>query len=305
MKRVREQPRPRVSGGFRLCSAVVALLLAVVVPAEVPVPALAARVTDLTGTLAAGEAAALEQKLAAFEQRKGTQIAVLVVATTAPETIEQFGIRVAEAWRLGRKGVDDGVLLLIAKDDRTLRIEVGYGLEGVLPDATARRIIDESIVPHFRAGDFAGGIDAGLERIMALIDGEPLPEPVRSRGRGGGLEGLGAALPVVFIFTLTFGTLLKRLMGQLPGALATGGMVGLLAWVLIGALSLAILAALAAFVLTLASHGGPGGWSSGRRGGSGWGGGFGGGGFGGGGFGGGGFSGGGGGFGGGGSSGRW
>lgn len=223
MKRVREQPRPRVSGGFRLCSAVVALLLAVVVPAEVPVPALAARVTDLTGTLAAGEAAALEQKLAAFEQRKGTQIAVLVVATTAPETIEQFGIRVAEAWRLGRKGVDDGVLLLIAKDDRTLRIEVGYGLEGVLPDATARRIIDEFIVPHFRAGDFAGGIDAGLERIMALIDGEPLPEPVRSRGRGGGLEGLGAALPVVFIFTLTFGTLLKRLMGQLPGALATGG----------------------------------------------------------------------------------
>src|SRR5574340_907947 len=126
--------------------------------ADVAVPPLKSRVTDLTGTLSANEAVQLEQKLAAFEEKKGSQIAVLIVPTTQPETIEQYAIRVAEAWKLGRKGVDDGVLLLIAKNDRTLRIEVGYGLEGVLPDAIAKRIIDELIVPAFRQGDFAAGL---------------------------------------------------------------------------------------------------------------------------------------------------
>ena len=145
--------------------------------ADVAVPPLKARVTDLTGTLSASEANQLEQKLAAFEAKKGSQIAVLIVPTTQPETIEQYSIRVAEAWKLGRKGIDDGALLVIAKQDRALRIEVGYGLEGVLPDAIAKRIIEETIVPRLRQGNFAGGIDAGIDKIMGVIQGEPLPPP--------------------------------------------------------------------------------------------------------------------------------
>ncbi len=281
----------------RLLPLFLALLLAAgPALAEVAVPPLRARVTDLTGTLDAAQAAALEQKLAAFEQRKGAQVAVLLVPSTRPETIEQYAIRVAEAWKLGRKGVDDGALLLVAKDDRTLRIEVGYGLEGVLPDAVANRIIDETIVPRFRAGDFPGGIDAGVGRMLAVIDGEPLPEPQAARP-GGNFDALLSLLPVLFLFTVTIGTMLKRMLGQLGGAMATGVLAGGLAWWLASALALSLLAAVAAFLLTLASRAGPGGWAS--SGGRGWGGG---------GFGsrgGGGFSGGGGGFGGGGSSGRW
>jgi len=277
------------------------LLAAALALAQLAVPPLRERVTDLTGTLDAAQIATLEQKLAAFERHKGAQVAVLLVPTTQPETIEQYGIRVAEAWKLGRKGIDDGALLLVAKDDRALRIEVGYGLEGSLPDAIARRIIDEVIVPRLRAGDFYGGIDAGLTRMLAVIDGEPLPEPPQPRaGRGaGGIDQLLSFLPVLFIFTLTFGTALKRLLGQLPGALAVGLLAGAMTWLLAGAAALALLAAAGAFFLTLVSRSGPGGWAS--PGGRGWGGGPGGGG----GFGGGGFGGGGGGFGGGGSSGRW
>ncbi|MFO1356676.1 MAG: TPM domain-containing protein [Gammaproteobacteria bacterium] len=276
------------------------LLAGALALAQLAVPPLRERVTDLTGTLDAAQVATLEQKLAAFERRKGAQVAVLLVATTRPETIEQYGIRVAEAWKLGRKGIDDGALLLVAKDDRALRIEVGYGLEGSLPDAIARRIIDEVIVPRLRAGDFYGGIDAGLTRMLAVIDGEPLPEPQPPAGRGaGGIDQLLSFLPVLFIFTLTFGTALKRLLGQLPGALAVGLLAGAMTWLLAGAAALALLAAAGAFFLTLVSRSGPGGWAS--PGGRGWGGGPGGGG----GFGGGGFGGGGGGFGGGGSSGRW
>ncbi|HSD60573.1 MAG TPA: YgcG family protein, partial [Burkholderiales bacterium] len=160
-------------------------LLALPLRAEVPVPPLQARVTDLTRTLSGGQQAALERRLAAFEQKKGSQVAVLIVPSTRPETIEQYAIRVAEQWKLGRKGVDDGALLLVAKDDREVRIEVGYGLEGVLPDATAKRIISEVIVPRFRQGDFAGGIDAGVGRMISVIEGEPLPPP-QQRASGGG-----------------------------------------------------------------------------------------------------------------------
>ena len=124
----------------------------------------------------------LEQKLAAFEAVKGSQVAVLIVPTTRPETIEQYAIRVAEAWKLGRKGIDDGVLLVIAKQDRTLRIEVGYGLEGGWPpDAVAKRIVEETIIPILRQGDFATAISAGVERIMSVIEGEPLPAPQSRR----------------------------------------------------------------------------------------------------------------------------
>src|SRR5512147_166739 len=147
------------------------------VHAEVAVPPLKARITDLTGTLTQSQRDTLERELQAFESRKGSQIAVLIVPTTRPEAIEQYSLRVAETWKLGRKGVDDGVLLLVAKDDRKLRIEVGYGLEGALNDATAKRIVSEVISPDFKRGEFYAGIDAGVTAISKVIEGEPLPPP--------------------------------------------------------------------------------------------------------------------------------
>jgi len=148
------------------------------VAAAADIPALKARVTDVTGTLNGQQSAALEQTLAEFEARKGAQIAVLLVPTSQPETIEQYAVRVFESWKLGRKGVDDGALLVIAKNDRKLHIEVGYGLEGILPDAVAKRIIDDDIVPRFKQGDFYGGIRAGLDRMMRIVEGEKLPPPI-------------------------------------------------------------------------------------------------------------------------------
>jgi uncharacterized protein len=271
----------------------------------VAVPGLKARVTDLAGTLTPDQAAALEAKLAAFEQAKGSQVAVLIVPTTRPEDIEQYGIRVGEDWKLGRKGVDDGAILLVAREDRKVRIEVGYGLEGVLPDATANRIIDEDIVPKFRAGDYYGGIDAGVDRMLRVIEGEALPEPAQRAARGSG--GLGNLLPFLLIFALVGGSVLRRLFGRVVGALATGGLVGIVTWLIISVIGLSVFAGVVAFVFSLASGMGGGsggnGWYSGRHGrGGGFPGGFGGGGFGGGG---GGFGGGGGGFGGGGASGSW
>ena len=169
-------------------ASLVALLLcwAFAAWADVAVPPLTGRVVDQTGTLSSADIASLTQTLKDFEARKGSQIAVLIVPTTAPETIEQYSIRVAEAWKIGRKKIDDGALLLVAKDDHKLRIEVGYGLEGALTDVTARRIIDEIITPKFRTGDFAGGISAGVDRIIAVIDGEPLPAPEPQQSFGGG-----------------------------------------------------------------------------------------------------------------------
>jgi uncharacterized protein len=281
-----------------LLSIAPALLLA-----DVAVPALRARVTDLTGTLAADQKEGLERKLAAFEERRGSQIAVLIVPTTQPETIEQFGIRVAAAWKLGRKGIDDGALLLIAKDDRHLRIEVGYGLEGALNDATANRIIDEVITPEFKRGDFYRGVDLGTDRMISVVDGEPLPSPKHSDGGGTGAGSLGQLLPLLFIFTFLVSTFLQRIFGQVPGAAVTGIGAGFLAWLVIGVMTVSVFAGILAFVFGLFAGATPGRWAN--RGGPYWGGGLGGGGFGGGGFGGGGFGGGGGGFGGGGASGSW
>lgn len=272
--------------------------MAALARADVPVPPLTGRVVDQTATLGAEQAAALEQKLKDFEERKGSQVAVLIVPTTEPETIEQFSLRVVEQWKLGRKKVDDGALLLVAKDDRRLRIEVGYGLEGALNDATARRIIDEVITPKFRTGDFAGGITDGVDRMLRVIDGEPLPAPVRAPPFD--LDALAGYAPVILIGALVIGGILKAMFGRLLGSALTGAGIGVIAWLLIGALSLAAVAGIIAFVFTLISDSllASGG---GRRGGGGFG-------TGGGGFGsgsGGGFSGGGGGFGGGGASGRW
>jgi uncharacterized protein len=152
-----------------------------------PVPELRARVTDETATLTASQRAAIESKLVALEQRKGAQLAVLLVSTTQPETIEQYATRVFDAWKLGRKGVDDGVLVIVAKNDHHVRIEVAYGLEGAIPDAAAKRVAHEYMSARFVHGDFAGGIDAGIDALTALIDDEPLPAPPAqarsSRGR--------------------------------------------------------------------------------------------------------------------------
>jgi uncharacterized protein len=269
--------------------------------AQQPVPPLRAWVTDLTATLDSTQTAQLEQTLRAFEARKGSQIAVLVVPTTEPETIEQYGIRVAEAWKVGRKGVADGAILLIAKNDHNMRIEVGRGLEGALPDAIAKRIIAETIAPRFRDDDWYGGIVAGVQQMIHVVDGEQLPPPPKQRRRspGGGFESF---IPIAFMLVIVVGGALRAMLGRFVGAIATGGVMAVAAWIFIGALTMTIVAGILGFVLTLATGGiGRGGtWMPGGLGGGGFGGGSWGGG------GGGGFSGGGGGdFGGGGASGRW
>ncbi|HTY94578.1 MAG TPA: YgcG family protein [Steroidobacteraceae bacterium] len=270
-------------------------------PAQVPVPPLGARVTDQTATLTPDQVQTLEQTLREFEARKGSQLAVLIVPSTAPETIEQFGIRVAERWKLGRTRVDDGAILIVARNDRTVRIEVGYGLEGALTDATSKRIISEIIVPRFAQGDFYGGITEGVNGMIRVVDAEPLPQPKpMPETRGPTLQQYA---PVLLILAFVIGGFLRSMLGKFPGALVTGGVLGLIVWLFAGALVAAIIAGVIGFLFTLLGGGMPGGlMGSGGFGGGG----FGGGGFGGGGFGGGGgFSGGGGGFGGGGASGRW
>lgn len=275
------------------------------------VPALTAPVTDLTGTLTPDQASALDAKLRAFAQARGSQVAVLIVPTTQPEEIEQYSIRVVAQWQIGRKKIDDGVLVLVARDDRRVRIEVGYGLEGALPDATANRIITQDIVPSFKRGDYYGGINTGVDRIMRVIEGEPLPEPELSPPAAG-VPGLFQVVPILFVFALVGGSILRRIFGRVGGAIATGGIVGFLTWLLVALLGISVVAGLIAFFFSLLGGmggGGPrggSGWYS-RKHHSGWGypGGVGGGSWGGGGGFGGGFGGGGGGFGGGGASGGW
>jgi uncharacterized protein len=279
------------------------LLLALPAWAQVAVPPLKGRVTDLTGTLKPEQVASLEQMLQSFEARKGSQITVLIVPTTQPETVEQYALRVAEQWKIGRKNVDDGAVLVVAKDDRAARIEVGYGLEGALNDATASRIGREVMAPRFREGDYFGGITAAVDRMIRVIDGEPLPEPRASPQVGPDVLQI---LPVLFILALVGGAILRRALGRVFGSVATGGAVGIIAWLLAGMLAIALFAGIAAFFFTLI--GGIGGAGRRYHGGfpGGFGGGWGGGGFGGGGgLGGGGFRGGGGSFGGGGASVRW
>jgi len=281
---------------------VLAALLLLALPwaaADVPVPPLKARVTDLTGTLAAGQRAALEQKLADLEARKGSQIVVLVVESTRPETVEQYAVRVFERWKLGRKGVDDGVLLLVAKNDRQLHIEVGYGLEGAIPDAIAKRIIEQDIVPLFKQGNFHGGISAGTDRLGKLIEGETMPPPKRSAAPGSGWS--SESLFIGFVILAMASQLLHSLLGRFLGSGVAAAAAGIIGYLLAG-LAAAMIIGLIAFVISLfmgATGRQGGGWSSG--GGSWSGGGWSGGGS----SGGGGFSGGGGSSGGGGASGSW
>ena len=252
--------------------------------AQVAVPPLHARVTDLTGTLDAAARSDLETRLQQLEQAKGSQLAVLLVPSTRPETVEQFGLRVAETWKLGRKGVDDGVLLLVAKDDRAVRIEVGYGLEGVITDAASKRIIEEIIVPRFKEGQFAAGIDQGANALAGLIRGEPLPSPEP----GWTFARLEDAGSVAMVFVFVVGGILRAVFGPLIGGAIAGGVAFAGAWYLIGSPVIALVVGFIVFVLTLIGISSfVGGGGAGGRGGGG------------------GFGGGGGSFGGGGASGRW
>jgi uncharacterized protein len=263
-------------------ASVLALLLcwAFAAFADVAVPPLTGRVVDQTGTLSAADIAALTQTLSGLELRKGSQVAVLIVPTTEPETIEQYSIRVAEAWKIGRKKIDDGALLVVAKNDRKLRIEVGYGLEGALTDVTSRRIIDEIITPKFKSGDFAGGISAGVDRIIGVIDGEPLPppppRPQQHRDNSDFLEFLNPFNPFTIIIVLVLGGVFRSVLGRLFGSIATGGMIAVMAWFIFGSLILSGIAGLIASVFTMfsdsitASTPRPrGGWSGGSSGSSG------------------------------------
>ena len=246
--------------------------------ADVAVPPLSGRVVDRTGTLSGGDIAALTETLRVLEARKGSQVAVLIVPTTAPESIEQFSIRVAEAWKIGRKKIDDGALLVVAKDDRKLRIEVGYGLEGALNDVTAKRIIDEAITPKFRSGDFAGGISAGVDRIIRVIDGERLPAPEPQLRPGSGiLSHIDPSNPFIIFGVIILGAILRAALGRLIGAATTGGVVGVLAWLIAGSLAVSILLAVIVFVIVLVtdmtspsggSSSSGGSWSGGFGGGS-------------------------------------
>lgn len=265
--------------------------------ADVAVPPLQARVTDLTGTLSDAQRSSLEQQLADFEKAKGSQIAVLLLPSTQPETIEQFGIRVADAWKLGRKGVDDGLILIVAKGDHQARWEVGYGLEGAFPDAIANRVLDEDILPRFHTGDFYGGIEAGVSRAISVINGEPLPAPPAAPARAN--QRWGGALIPLLMFGFVAGQFLSRIFGRVFGTGIFGLAFGAVAALLLGSVVFGVVAGLGAALFSLLlsfGHfqsgpgvGGP--WLGGGGGFSGGGGG--------------GFSGGGGGFGGGGASGSW
>lgn len=269
------------------------------------VPPLTAHVMDRTGTLDAAQLQALEAKLAAFEKTRGSQVVILMLASTQPEDIAAYAQRVGDAWKIGRQGIGDGLLLVVAKNDRKVRIETTKALEGAIPDLAARQIIDQAITPRFRQGDFAGGLDAAVDQIMVRIAGEKLPEPHTPGGDAwnDGFEWMDLAVFLFFAVPIG-GRVLAGLLGRKLGSILTGGAVGVLAWFFTASLLIAGLAAIVAILFALfaslapmARGGRSSGWSSGS-------GSFGGGGFGGGG--GGGFSSGGGGdFGGGGASGDW
>ena len=273
-----------------------------------PIPPLTAHVTDLTQTLSAAEKQALDAKLTDWEARTTNQLAVLIVPTTRPEPIESYAIRVAEKWQVGRKGKDNGALFLVAKDDKKMRIEVGYGLEGTLTDVTSRRIIADSVAPQFRDGKFAAGIDAGVDRIIGVVaEGKPLPPRQAGNanvrhGGGGGFD-FGTMLLILFIVVPLVGAVLRSIFGRLLGSTVGAGVVGAAAWFVAGSLLIAGIATVVGFIVmifagaasTMAGRRGggvflPGGFGGGGGGGIG---------------GGGGWSGGGGSFGGGGASGGW
>lgn len=231
-----------------LCA--VLLFVSVHVRAEfVAIPVLKTRVTDLTQTLTADQQSQLETKLATFEREKGSQIAVLIIPTTAPEDIAQYSIRVVDVWKLGREKQDDGILLLVAKNDRKMRIEVGRGLEGPIPDLIAKRIITEVMAPRFKQGDFYGGINSSIDTLIGLVSGEQLPAPTSPRMHAGNLENM---LPLLFFGAVILASMLRSIFGRGIGGVLNGGIVAGLAWILGVGLILTIVFGLLAFILTIA-----------------------------------------------------
>jgi uncharacterized protein len=237
-----------------------------------PVPVLSARVIDQTGTLDTAQRQALEDKLATVEREKGSQIVMLMIASTAPEDIASYANRVANAWRIGRREVGDGILVVVAKNDRKMRIEVAKTLEGAVPDIAAARIIDFAMKPRFRENDFAGGLDAAADQLIARIKGEALPEvDAKSGDFGGGQEEQGFDWGDLAIF-LFFGVLIgapiaRAILGKVLGPVALGGVTGAVVMVLTASLVIAVLAGLAALLFTLLSS--AFGAGAGRRGGRG------------------------------------
>jgi uncharacterized protein len=243
-----------------LCWASAALAL-------IAVPPLSGRVVDQTGTLAASDVASLTQTLRDLETKKGSQIAVLIVPTTDGEAIEQYALRVAEAWKIGRKKIDDGALLVIAKNDRRLRIEVGYGLEGALTDATTKRIIDEDITPKFKAGDFGGGVVAGVDKMVRIVNGEKLPEPEPPHWQDSqSFDPSDLFNPFLIIPAIFFGGLLRSLMGRLLGSTTAGALTALIAWFMVGSMLAAVIAGVIASLFVLISDGFTSAGPPGRRG---------------------------------------
>jgi uncharacterized protein len=304
----------RPIGWLTALSAWLALAATAFAQDVLPVPALSGRVIDQTATLSTAQSAALSDKLAAIEAETGSQVVVLLVPTTQPEDIASYGQRVADQWKIGRRDVGDGLVVIVAKNDRVVRIEVAKTLEGAIPDLAAKRVISEQITPAFRAGDFAGGLDAGIDRLASLIKGEALPAPAAKQGAERGVQWEELAM-FFFVGVPVLGAVLTGMLGRKLGSVATGGLAGGLGWWITASALLAGAAGLLALVLVgvvgigssgrravgrHSRHGVPpiiwGGGSGGFGGGGGWGGGGGGGGF---------SSGGGGDFGGGGASGSW
>ncbi|MBF5040256.1 TPM domain-containing protein [Methylophilus glucosoxydans] len=243
----------------------------------VAIPALQAAVTDLTQTLRPEEQAALNQKLSQFAQQAGSQVAVLILPSTQPEDIAQFGIRLAEAWKIGRDKQDDGVIVIVAKNDKKMRIEVGYGLEGAIPDAIAKRIIAEQMAPAFKQGQFYNGLNLATDTLIKLIQGEQLPAADKSSSHHSNADGWMTMLPILMFAAIIAGAIFKSMLGDFPGSLVTGGALGVLAGFMGATLLVMGLVGLAAFVFTLAmggrggsgmpySAGGFGGYSGGSRG---------------------------------------
>ena len=249
-----------------------------------PIPKYDKRVIDLTATLSAEDESRIGARLKAFEAEKGAQIAVLIVGTTQPEAIFDYALRVAENWKIGRKGVDDGVLFLIAKNDRKMQILTGPGLQGALTDAMSKRIITEVVGPKFRAGEFAAGIEQGVEKMIGVLQGEALPPPVKKRVASSSVN-YENFLVLGFVAALVVGPLLRTLMGRFVGAGATGAVTGAAAWWLAGGMLFPVIAGVVIFVVVLmmgvmnfaggrggGRGGGGGGWMPGGFSGGGWGG---------------------------------
>lgn len=260
---------------FSMCRRSVYLMLALVLAGWLPlaawaqsvqaVPALTAHVMDSTGTLDAAQRSALEAKLTAFEQSRGAQVVVLIVPTTQPEDIAAYAQRVGDTWKIGRKSIGDGLLLVVAKNDRKVRIETTKALEGAIPDLAARQVIDTAITPRFKQGDYAGGLDAAADQLIALISGENLPSPKKNAGAGNdGFEWTDLAV-FLFIAVPIGGRLIAAIIGRKTGAIVTGGVIGWLAWIFTASLIVAGIAALVGVVFALVTSIGTLGSGAGRR----------------------------------------